>query len=63
MRKQKTVMVQWLSAPSKVNRWMRDWKIKPKDIISIGRSPRGDIEIWYFCKKLHVPDPAKEQSK
>lgn len=63
MKNRKVIMVQWLSAPSKVNNWMRDWKIKPKDIISIGRSPDNEVEIWYFCKKLHVPDSAKKQSK
>ena len=47
----KVLMVQWLKAPSKVNKFINENKIKQKDIVSICRSPRGEVEIWYFCKK------------
>ena len=46
----KQLMVHWLRAPSKVARFIKYNKIKQKDIISIGRSPRGEVEIWYFTK-------------
>lgn len=46
----KILLVQWLKAPSKAAKFITDNNIKQKDIVSIGRSPRGEVEIWYFSK-------------
>lgn len=46
----KTLIVDWLGSPSSVARYIKENKIKQKDIVSIGRSPKGEIEIWYFKK-------------
>lgn len=47
----KTLIVDWISSPSGVARYVKENKIKQKDIVSIGRSPKGEIEIWYFKKQ------------
>lgn len=47
----KTLIVDWISSPSGMVRYVKENKIKQKDIVSIGRSPKGEIEIWYFKKQ------------
>ena len=48
---QKTLIVEWIKTPSGVAKYVKENKIKQKDIVSIGRLPSGEIEIWYFKKQ------------
>ena len=46
----KVLMVEWIKFPSKVSKFIEENNIKQKDIVSIGRSPKGEVEVWYFKK-------------
>ena len=56
MFKKKVLLVNWFRAPSKLLRFIKANNIKKKDIVSIGRNPRDELEVFYYGVPGKVKD-------
>ena len=48
----KTLFVQWRTSPATLSVFIRENRIKQKDIVSINRIHCNGLEIWYWSKKF-----------